>query len=128
MAAPPEPREHRGSGPYFTTPETHQARQERLLRQMQGNPRVTHMLQHGPRPHWFEVDRQRQEQEEREAQRLDEAFAALTDGPATPTRGRHRAPRRWWGWPAAAISTTLLVAQTTAQELGQALFQTGFPL
>jgi hypothetical protein len=96
---------------------------------MQGNPRVAHMLQHGPTPHWFEVDRKRREQAEREAKRLEAAFAALTDDvPETPARGRHRAPRRWWGWPAAAISTTLLLAQTTADVLGQAIFQTGLLL
>ncbi|GAA1460125.1 hypothetical protein NE857_32630 [Nocardiopsis exhalans] len=128
LAAPPQPRQHRhSSGPYFSTPETHSDRQARLLRQMEGNPRVAHMLRHGPTPHWFEVDRQRREQEEREARRLEEAFAALTDAPATPTRGRHRAPRPWWGWPALAISTTLLLAQTTAEALGRALFQTGLP-
>ncbi|GAA1072572.1 hypothetical protein GCM10009642_02960 [Nocardiopsis metallicus] len=128
LAAPPPPREHRhSSGPYFSTPETHSERQARLLRQMEGNPRVAHMLQHGPTPHWFEVDRQRREQEEREARRLEEAFAALTDDTPPPTRGRHRAPRRWRGWPAAAVSTTLLLAQTTVQALGQALFQTGPP-
>ena len=61
--------------------------------------------------------------------RLEEAIAALADdAPATPARGRHRAPRRWWGWPTTAISTTLLLAQTTAQALGQALSQTGLPL
>ncbi|GAA1116365.1 hypothetical protein [Nocardiopsis metallicus] len=127
LAAPPEPREHRHSGPYFSTPETHSERQARLLRQMEGNPRVAHMLKHGPTPHWFEVDRQRREQAEREAQRLEEAFAALNDAPATPARGRHRAPRSWWGWPAVAISTTLLLAQGTTQVLGQAVFQSGLP-
>ncbi|WP_017581495.1 hypothetical protein [Nocardiopsis valliformis] len=129
LVASPQPREHRhSSGPYFSTPETHSERQARLLRQMEGNPRVAHMLRHGPTPQWFEVDRQRREQAEREARRLEEAIVALTDDSPAPTRGRHRAPRPWWGWPAVAVSTTLLLVQSTVEAFGQAVFQTGFPL
>ncbi|MEU3018791.1 hypothetical protein ABZ635_15495 [Nocardiopsis sp. NPDC007018] len=93
--------------------ETHQARQERLLRQMDGNPRVAYMLQHGPVPHWVKVARQHREQKAREARvELPEPVR---------TRGRHRAPRRWWGWPATALAATLLLGQTAMETLGASL-------
>ncbi len=99
--------------------ETHQARQERLLRQMQGNPRVAYMLEHGPLPHWVHVARQHREQKAREARRA-EAAARAEPEPALP-RGRHRAPRPWWGWPATAISSTLLLGLNALEILGQNL-------
>ncbi|WP_223809308.1 hypothetical protein [Nocardiopsis listeri] len=87
--------------PVNTPPETHQARRERLLRQMRGNPRVAYMLEHGELPHWMIVARERREQAEREAREnraaraADEAFLADLPGmvPAK-AQGRHRAPRR----------------------------------
>ncbi|MFE9244286.1 hypothetical protein [Nocardiopsis sp. NPDC006938] len=82
--------------------ETHQARRERLLRQMDGNPRVAYMLQHGPVPHWVKVARQHREQKAREA------AAAQTKPKPTLPRGRHRAPRSWWRWPATALGASLL--------------------
>ncbi|MFE9243230.1 hypothetical protein [Nocardiopsis sp. NPDC006938] len=101
--------------------ETHQARQERLLRQMDGNPRVAYMLQHGPVPHWVKVARQHREQKAREARQA--AADTRTEPEAEPvrTRGRHRAPRRWWGWPATAIGATLLLGQTAMETLGASL-------
>ncbi|MFE9244396.1 hypothetical protein [Nocardiopsis sp. NPDC006938] len=90
--------------------ETHEERQERLLRQMHGNPRVAYMLQHGPVPHWVKVARQHREQKAREARQ-----------PAARTRGRHRAPRRWWGWPANALGATLLLGQSAMETLGASL-------
>ncbi|MEU3017211.1 hypothetical protein ABZ635_07455 [Nocardiopsis sp. NPDC007018] len=105
--------------------ETHQARQERLLRQMHGNPRVAYMLQHGPVPHWVKVARQHREQKAREArQAAADARAELTETepqPTARTRGRHRAPRRWWGWPATALGTVLLLGQTAMETLGASL-------
>ncbi|MEU3017303.1 hypothetical protein ABZ635_07935 [Nocardiopsis sp. NPDC007018] len=101
--------------------ETHQARQERLLRQMHDNPRVAYMLQHGPVPHWVKVARQHREQKAREARQA--ATEARTEPEAQPvrTRGRHRAPRRWWGWPATALGATLLLGQTAMETLGASL-------
>ncbi|PWV52843.1 hypothetical protein [Nocardiopsis sp. L17-MgMaSL7] len=95
--------------------ESHQARQERLLRQMQGNPRVAYMLEHGALPHWVHVARQ---QRERKAQ---EAATTRTEPNETLPRGRHRAPRPWWGWPATALSSALLLGLTTLEILGQTL-------
>ncbi|GAA1459270.1 hypothetical protein NE857_29725 [Nocardiopsis exhalans] len=127
------PRGHRFSRPGSNRPpavppETHEQRRERLLRQVQGNPRVAHMLQHGPTPYWFEVARQRQEKEEREAQALEtavaeaEAFLAAQTAPAPP-RGRHRAPRRWWAWPAAALGSALLFGLTVTEALAEGFAQ-----
>ncbi|WP_239646360.1 hypothetical protein [Nocardiopsis prasina] len=101
-------------------PESLQARQERLLRQMQGNPRVAHMLEHGPVPHWVHVARQQRERAAREAREAQQAVSRVEPEPVLP-RGRHRAPRRWWGWPATAISSTLLLGLTTLEALGRTL-------
>ncbi|MFE9247134.1 hypothetical protein [Nocardiopsis sp. NPDC006938] len=102
--------------------ETHQARQERLLRQMRGNPRVAYMLLHGPVPHWVKVARQHRDQKAREArQAATDARTELTETepqPTVRTRGRHRAPRRWWGWPANALGATLLLGLKTLGILG----------
>ncbi|MFE9243122.1 hypothetical protein [Nocardiopsis sp. NPDC006938] len=102
--------------------ETHQARQERLLRQMDGNPRVVYMLQHGPVPHWVKVAREQKAREARQA--AADARAELTETepqPTARTRGRHRAPRRWWGWPAVALGTVLLLGQTAMETPGASL-------
>ncbi|MEU3018928.1 hypothetical protein ABZ635_16180 [Nocardiopsis sp. NPDC007018] len=99
--------------------ETHQARQERLLRQMRGNPRVAYMLQHGPVPHWVKVARHHREQAAREArQAAADARTELTEAEPVRTRGRHRAPRRWWGWPATAVGSALLLGLKTLGILG----------
>lgn len=111
-----------------TMPETPQARRERLLRQMEGNPRIAYMLEHGELPHWMHVARQQREKAEREAGQARRAVESPPNPPDT-SRGRHRAPRRWKHWPALAVSTTLLLALTTAEEIGQSLFQSaGFPI
>ncbi|WP_234003821.1 hypothetical protein [Nocardiopsis sp. SBT366] len=99
--------------------ETHQDRQERLLRQMGDNPRVAYMLEHGPVPHWVRVARQHREQA---AQKAAEA-ASLAEPEPVPPRGRHRAPRPWWGWPATAISSTLLLGLNALEILDQNLTQ-----
>ncbi|WP_239647964.1 hypothetical protein [Nocardiopsis ganjiahuensis] len=124
------------SRPMDTLPESHQDRRERLLRQMQDNPRVAYMLEHGPVPHWAKVARQQQERAERKAK---EARAARLSEEPVPadlpgmlprgSRGRHRAPRRWWSWPALAISSVLLFGHASTEAVGQAATRTGgFPL
>lgn len=144
LAAPPEPHrppqqlttlielwEPHPSRPQTTPPESDQARQERLLRQMEGNPHLAYRLQHNAVPHWTEVTRRRQEQAEhkvRQTQRAREASGSSPTTPTSTTRGRHRAPRRWWAWPAVAISSALLFAQSQAEPFGEAIFQAGFPL
>lgn len=123
-----EPHSHQRA----TTPESDQARQERLLRQMEGNPRLAYKLQHHAVPHWTEVTHRRQEQGRREAHQAKQVRDAVEPSPkpptATITRGRHRAPRRWWAWPAVVISTALLFAQSQAAPLGEVVFQSKFPL
>lgn len=123
--------------PVNPRPESHQARQERLLRQMPGNPRVAHMLEHGPLPHWMIVARQRQEEAEREARESRAARAAdepsLADLPGmapSRRRGRHRAPRRRWvALPVAAISVALLTGVTIVETVGRVVVEaTGFPI
>ncbi|GAA1460444.1 hypothetical protein NE857_05810 [Nocardiopsis exhalans] len=117
------PRGHRFSRPgtnrqLAAPPESHQDRQERLLRQMEGNPHLAYRLQHHAVPHWAKATRQRRERVEREPRRP----APLPHGPA---RGRHRAPRQWWAWPAVAISIALLFTHSQAESLGEAVFQGG---
>lgn len=127
------PRGHRFSRPgnnrpLAVPPESHQERRERLLRQMQGNPRVAHMIKHGSTPQWLHVVRQRREQEEREAQVLEaavaeaEAYLAAQTAPAPP-RGRHRALRRWWAWPAAALGSALLFGLMITEALAEGFAQ-----
>ncbi|WP_431867890.1 hypothetical protein [Nocardiopsis eucommiae] len=99
--------------------ETHQDRQERLLRQMGDNPRVAYMLHHGPLPHWVTVARHHREQAAQEA--AEAASPAEPEPEPALPRGRHRAPRPWWGWPATAISSTLLLGLNTLEILGQNL-------
>ncbi|QVJ01665.1 hypothetical protein KGD82_00605 [Nocardiopsis eucommiae] len=84
---------------------------------MQGNPRVAYMLEHGPLPHWVKVARQHREQA---AQEATEAAPHIEPEPVPP-RGRHRAPRPWWGWPATAISSTLLLGLNALDIVGQNL-------
>lgn len=99
-----------------TLPETPQEREARLLRQMAGNPKVAYRLEHGVLPHWMHVARQQQEQAEQEAR--EAASIPEEPVPARP-RGRHRAPRRWWAWPAVAVSVALLFGQTVAEVVGE---------
>ncbi|GAB3749121.1 hypothetical protein [Nocardiopsis nanhaiensis] len=118
--------------------ESHTDRRERLLRQMQDNPRVAYMLEHGTVPHWVTVARQQREQAEREAERAlvtDETREASEPQPESlsgpspvfrpAARGRHRAPRRWWAWPALALSTALLMGNTAVETVGAAAVRTG---
>lgn len=122
--------------PVYTPPETDQARRERLLRQMRGNPRVAYMLEHGELPHWMIVARERREQAEREAREsrkttaADEAFLADLPGmaPAKP-RGRHRAPRRKRNLSTLAFGVALHSGLTAVMAIGQAVvIAGGFPL
>ncbi|MEU3021044.1 MULTISPECIES: hypothetical protein [unclassified Nocardiopsis] len=100
--------------------ETHQARQERLLRQMHGNPRVAYMLQHGPVPHWVKVARHHREQKAREARQAAANARTELPEPVRP-RGRHRAPRRWWAWPVTAMGASLLYGLHVLGTAGPAL-------
>ncbi|GAB3699516.1 hypothetical protein [Nocardiopsis oceani] len=118
--------------PAQARPESHEARRERLLRQMQDNPRVAYMLEHGAVPHWVTVARQRREQAEREAEQAREAAGPPPGPPPGPSpefpsasRGRHRAPRRWWAWPALALSTALLSGNQAMEAIAEAALQTG---
>ncbi|WP_431872748.1 hypothetical protein [Nocardiopsis eucommiae] len=86
---------------------------------MGDNPRVAYMLHHGPLPHWVKVARHHREHKAQEARRAAAAARAEPE-PARP-RGRHRALRRWWGWPATAISSTLLLGLSTLDALGRTL-------
>jgi hypothetical protein len=96
---------HASHPPAAAPPQSHQDRRERLLRQMEGNPRLSYRLQHNAVPHWKDTH-QRQEQTRQTRKPVK---------PPATARGRHRAPRRWWAWPAVAISTTLLMAQSIAE-------------
>ena len=124
--------------PAQSRPESPQDRRERLLRQMQGNPRVAHMLEHGTVPHWVTVARQRREPAEREADQAriaEDARQAVEPPPESlpgpspvfrpAARGRHRAPRHWWAWPALALSTALLMGNTAVETVGAAAVRTG---
>ena len=122
--------------PVNTRPESHQARQERLLRQMPDNPRVAYMLEHGPLPHWMIVARERREQAEREAREssnaraVDEAFLADLPGmaPAKP-RGRHRAPRRKRNLSTLAFGVALHSGLTAVMAIGPAVvLASGLPI
>ena len=78
-------------------------REQRILAQMRGNPRVEHRLRHGELPAWM---KQRPEPDPRPP-RLE---------PRQPgRRGAHRKPRRVFGWRLAsyalATSTGLLIGQ-----------------
>ncbi|MEU3019842.1 hypothetical protein ABZ635_20890 [Nocardiopsis sp. NPDC007018] len=84
-----------------TLPETWEERQQRLLRQMVGNPKVAYRIEHGVMPHWMIVAKERREQAVREAKRRE-----AEPGPIPPRRprGRHRAPRWRGGWAAATLT------------------------
>ncbi|WP_026117444.1 hypothetical protein [Nocardiopsis alkaliphila] len=104
---------------------------------MPGDPRIAHMLEHGPLPHWMIVARQRREEAEREARESRAARAAeepsLADLPGmapSRRRGRHRAPRRRWvALPVAAISVALLMGVTIVEAVVRTIAElSGFPL
>jgi hypothetical protein len=110
--------------------ESWEARQERLLRQVEGDPRVAPTLQHGAVPHWVRLARQRQKQVQigAGAAGTAEELTLVAHPAVSRRRGRHRAPRRWWGWPALAISTALLFGQTAAEVVAQGTLKTAGPL
>ena len=122
--------------PVHTPPETDQARRERLLRQMRGNPRVAYMLEHGELPHWMIVARERRERADREARQSSEATATdetfLADLPGmapTKPQGRHRAPRRKRNLSTLAFGVALHSGLAVAAAVGQTVvIAGGFPL
>ncbi|WP_017579368.1 hypothetical protein [Nocardiopsis valliformis] len=93
-------------------PETFSEREQRLLRQMAGNPRVAHRLKNGAVPEWMAVDKDRREHAERKA-REAERWETEPDDPFPPRkpRGRHRAPR-WWrsDWAASTLTFGMALA------------------
>jgi hypothetical protein len=96
-------------------PETFEERQQRLIRQMSGNPRVAHRLRNGAIPEWMAVDKDRREHAERRARQAKRWEVDPAPGPAADPfpprkpRGRHRAPR-WWRSDWAASTLTFGVA------------------
>ncbi|MFE1166225.1 hypothetical protein [Nocardiopsis sp. NPDC058789] len=86
---------------------------------MGDNPRVAYMLQNGPLPHWVTVARHHREQAAQEA--AEAASPAEPEPEPALPRGRHRAPRPWWAWPATAISSTLHLGLNSLDIVGQNL-------
>ncbi|GAA1101239.1 hypothetical protein GCM10009603_05900 [Nocardiopsis exhalans] len=93
-------------------PETFAEREQRLLRQMVGNPKVAHRLKNGAVPEWMAVDKDRREHAERKA-RQARRWETEPDDPFPPRRprGRHRAPR-WWrsDWAASTLTFGMALA------------------
>ncbi|MFD6096847.1 hypothetical protein ACFVWN_18645 [Nocardiopsis flavescens] len=76
-------------------------REQRLLRQLAGNPRVAYRTEHGVLPAWMGLAEER---------RKHEADTAQPPPPPPPPRGRHRAllrRRHRRGWSALAYGTVL---------------------
>ena len=92
---------------FATAPETFEERQQRLFRQMSGNPRVVHRLRNGAVPERTAVDKDRRDHAERRAKQAGhwEADPAPDPFPSRKPRGRHRAPR-WWrsDWAASTLT------------------------
>ncbi|WP_157982530.1 hypothetical protein [Nocardiopsis sp. FIRDI 009] len=81
------PRGRRFSRPAGAPPPT---REQRLLAQMEGNPRVAYRREHGVLPGWMLVAGTKQ--------RNQAAIALVRESTPTPRgRGRHRSRRRWLG-------------------------------
>jgi hypothetical protein len=102
------PRGHRFPRTAFTSRTPGPTREQQLLDQMRGNPRVAYRLEHGALPHWMRVAEERRVQRERAPVRPDVPEA----GPVSAEGGRHRRPRarrvRWSG--RRALSYVLAVA------------------
>lgn len=98
-------------------PETFQEREQRLLRQMSGNPRVAHRIRNGAVPEWMAVDEDRREHAERKAGRAKRweprSWETEPDALFSPRkpRGRHRAPC-WWrsDWAASTLTFGMALA------------------
>ncbi|MGW5876002.1 hypothetical protein ACWFMI_05520 [Nocardiopsis terrae] len=98
------------------------SRQEQLLAQMRGNPRVEHRLAHGELPAWMHVAAQRR----RTPAPVPRPRPAPDDGPTRPGPGlpplprrprSHRKPRRKFGW-----FVTIYALATAAGALIQHVF------
>jgi hypothetical protein len=95
------PRGRRFSRPSHTSEPTPLTREQRLLDQMRGNPRVAYRLEHGVLPHWMRVAEERRVQRNRAPSRP----GVLEEGTEPAEGGRHRRHRRslrerfrWSGW------------------------------
>ncbi|MFD3686419.1 hypothetical protein ACFWTE_16520 [Nocardiopsis sp. NPDC058631] len=118
------PRGHRFSRPSHparpshTSKPTPPTREQQLLDQMRGNPRVAYRLEHGALPHWMRVAEERRAQRDRTSARPD----VPEEGPVPAAGGRHRRSRpprpRWSGWRAlsygAAVAGGVLLGQVVA--------------
>lgn len=91
-------------------PETREEREQRLLRQMVGNPRVAYRLEHGQLPHWMIVAKERREQAEREVRAANRVETDPDSFRPRKPRGRHRAPRWRGGWAAATLTYGMALA------------------
>lgn len=85
-------------------PETWEERQQRLLRQMVGNPKVAYRLEHGFMPHWMVVAKERRERAEREARESITPEAEPLEPAPRRSPGRHRAPCRPGAWVGATLT------------------------
>lgn len=104
--APPVPRR------IGLPPETFEEREQRLLRQMAGDPRVAHRIKSGTVPEWTAVDKDRRDHAERRARQAKPWETEPDDPfPARRPRGRHRAPR-WWrsDWAASTLTFGMALA------------------
>lgn len=124
LEAPRGARFSRTSGPaparVSVLPETWEERQQRLLRQMVGNPKVAYRLEHGVLPHWMVVAKERRERAERQARESSMPEAEPLEPAPRRSRGRHRAPRRPGAWVGTtltygvALMAGMMIAQVTA--------------
>lgn len=110
------PHGHRFSHP--RPPETFQEREQRLLRQMAGNPRVARRIEHGQLPHWMLVAKERRERAQAEARTGAEPEHADDVLPPAFPRGRHRAPRKRHGRSLMAYGMTLVAGAVATELLG----------
>ncbi|GAA1459570.1 hypothetical protein GCM10009603_17810 [Nocardiopsis exhalans] len=101
---------------FATAPETFAEREQRLIRQMSGNPRVAHRIRNGAVPEWMAVDKDRREHAERKAKQAKRWETAPAPDPGDPfpprkPRGRHRAPH-WWRseWAASTLTFGMALA------------------
>ncbi|WP_433699164.1 hypothetical protein [Nocardiopsis sp. CA-288880] len=107
-AVPSPPRGHRSPRTALTSHASGPTREQQLLDQMCGNPRVAYRIEHGALPHWMRVVEEQRAQRERPPVRPD----TPEDDPVSAEGGRHRRPRarrvRWSG--RRALSYVLAVA------------------
>lgn len=81
---------------FSRTPEpTMLSREQLLLKQMAGNPKVAYRIERGELPLWMHLAAEHRKQEEN----LDKAGRAPEEQAfPPPRRGRHRTPHRRYGW------------------------------